>query len=110
MALNWWAWLPTWAQRLLAAIPSPVVEAASGVFTFAFGWACAWLCWRSEWWIGGAEVPLHSFAGATVSLFFAHVLSAAYEALMDPNGWEWADLIQREVGIFLAAAAWWWVL
>jgi hypothetical protein len=56
------------------------------------------------------EEPLHSFVGLTTALFFAHIFSAVYELKGDPNRWEWGDLAQREVGILLASAAWWWLL
>jgi len=93
--VNWWQWLPSWAQRLLAKIPSWGVEFVSGWLTAALGYGLLWVV--------SIVIPMPLDLGFfVVGGVWTHGLSLLYEGWFDPNGLEWKDLAQREVGILTA--------
>jgi len=107
MSFNWWNLLPRWVQDVLAKIPSPVIEFASGWVTVALAVGLQWVLAH----IGGGPVaPMHGLGASIVLVLWVHLLSLAYEMFIDVNGLEWKDLAQRELGILPALALWIWVL
>lgn len=102
MSVNWWAWLPPWVQAFLSRIPSPVIEVVSGLVVTTISWAIVW------GFLSVLGIPLHHDPGAfVVMVAIAHGLSAFYEAVLDPNGWEWKDVLQREAGLVLGLLVLW---
>ena len=85
MALTYPAWLVT----LLAKFPSLVVEIVGGLMLA--GAVVAALA------LSESHPMLAVFALATA-------ISVLYETKLDPNGWSWKDVGQREIGIIVASA------
>jgi hypothetical protein len=111
MAFDWYNRLPRWLQKVLDAIPSPVVEFASGLFTDALAIGIIWgLRAVGSWLTQAVEEPLENRYALVAAGFLAHGLSAFYEAFVDKRGWEWKDLLQREVGILAGLALAWYGL
>lgn len=84
-----WTFLTAWSWGL----PSLVVEILSGLAAYLLALPLAWGIRQ----IGAEALPLQWLAFA-----LALVLSLVYERWIDPNGWSWVDVAQREVGIGLA--------
>lgn len=110
MKFDWWNLLPAWAQRLLARIPSGIVEFFSGGLALAAGVGLTSLVALG----GGLSVRgAHVIAYGAATWF-----SAVYEIFVDPAGGrtplpghsETRDLFQRQVGITAWALLIWWVL
>jgi len=74
-----YAWL---AAHVFKYVPSPVLELASGLLLVALFVAIVLLL----------EGPVAVLALATAG-------SVLYEYRLDPNGWSWVDVGEREVGI-----------
>lgn len=73
----WYKLIPTWA-------PSWLVELVSGLFA-----------------VGGALAAVRLLPAWLAVALLATVISAAYEWKIDPHGWSWTDVLQRECGIAL---------
>jgi hypothetical protein len=76
----WWAW---------------TFPGASLLIEFAGGTVLATLVQP----VGGAHALVNRFLLATI-------LSVFYEGELDRNGWSWADLGQRALGVALGLALW----
>ena len=81
---------PVWLIALLAKLPSLVVEIVGGLL------------------LAGAIVGALLLATAYPSLIvllLATAGSVLYETKLDPNGWSWTDVGQRELGIIAVVIA-----
>jgi hypothetical protein len=71
---------------------------------------CSWNSWAVELMMGGAlaGVALLVTRGHLVpATLLAMGISLAYERWLDRNGWSWADVSQRAVGIALGLGVGW---
>lgn len=75
--------VPAWLDKLL---PSWAIEILGGIVALLIIWAMVWL---AQWWWGLA--------------LDATGLSLLYERMIDPNGFSWSDMAQREVPIVVLA-------
>lgn len=114
MPFDWWSRLPPWAQWILSLIPSPVVEFFSGLFADALAWGIIAVVLAVGAPLTRTEeqllTPADRVAQVAAIALLAHLFSALYEAFIDKRGWEWKDILQREVGIIAGLVfVWWWL-
>jgi hypothetical protein len=80
----------TWAPRWMWGWPSWLVELLSGLVTVSVAIFAAFLC-RYLW--GLALV--------------ATILSLFYEKYIDGNGFDWDDVLERQIGILVGVVLCW---
>lgn len=53
-----------------------------------------------------ATVAQFVLGGQLTQALVCTLVSCLYEGFLDPNGWNWADVLQRSVGIALGLGFW----
>lgn len=107
--MNWWNWLPAWAQRLLARIPSPAIEFVGGFIAVA----CGYVAMRLLALLG--PIPTKTLGAFVITIGASHFMTVLYEIWLDPRRndpthHEVRDLLEREIGIIVALFAAYWLL